>query len=88
MKFDDPLACAHALLSTLVGRPGTDPTPTERDEIRRGQDRAMDALRRALTAGYERGQLRIDHKLEPLRDRPDFQALLLDLAFPVEPFAR
>jgi eukaryotic-like serine/threonine-protein kinase len=25
--------------------------------------------------------------LDPLRDRPDFRALMLDLAFPSEPFA-
>jgi hypothetical protein len=25
--------------------------------------------------------------LDPLRNRPDFQALMMDLAFPTEPFA-
>jgi hypothetical protein len=29
-----------------------------------------------------------DHDLDPLRPRPDFQMLMMDLAFPYEPFAR
>ena len=29
-----------------------------------------------------------DPDFDPLRSRPDFQALLMDLAFPVDPFAR
>ena len=32
--------------------------------------------------------LRTDPDLDPLRSRPDFQALMLDLAFPAESFAR
>jgi tetratricopeptide (TPR) repeat protein/predicted Ser/Thr protein kinase len=83
------LACALALLSTLVGRPEVAPSPIEQAEIRGYQDRAMDALRRAIAvAGHPRWKIRTDHDLDPLRPRPDFQALMLDLAFPADPFAR
>ena len=29
-----------------------------------------------------------DHDLDPLRSRPDFQALMRDLAFPAHPFSK
>jgi hypothetical protein len=29
-----------------------------------------------------------DHGLDPLRTRADFRALMLDLVFPADPFAR
>jgi hypothetical protein len=48
----------------------------------------MGELRRTLSAGYPRVLLPGDHDLDSLRDRPDFRALLLDLAFPADPFAR
>jgi hypothetical protein len=52
-------------------------------------DRAMEALRRAIAAGYRnRDLLDRDHGLDPLRTRADFRALMLDLAFPADPFAR
>jgi hypothetical protein len=31
--------------------------------------------------------LRFDLSFDPLRSRPDFQALMMDLAFPADPFA-
>jgi eukaryotic-like serine/threonine-protein kinase len=52
-------------------------------------DRAMAVLRIAVAAGYrDAAGLRTDPDLAPLRDRPDFRLLLLDLSFPAEPFAR
>ena len=41
----------------------------------------------------KRGYLSIDAyrgetALDPLRDRPDFRLLMMDLAFPAEPFAQ
>jgi serine/threonine-protein kinase len=51
-------------------------------------DRAMVALRQAIAGGFRMmARLRTEEDLAPLRSRPDFQALLLDLAFPAEPFA-
>jgi eukaryotic-like serine/threonine-protein kinase len=82
------LADAYAHLSTLVGRPGTEPSPAQRAEIRSHQDRAIDCLRRAVAEGYRSlDNIRRDRDLEPLSSHPDFQALLLDLAFPADPFA-
>jgi eukaryotic-like serine/threonine-protein kinase len=80
------LACAHALLARIASEPGSGMGAAE------GQaeaDRAMDSLRRAVAAGYGNlTHMRVDPDLDPLRSRPDFQMLLMDLAFPIEPFAR
>jgi hypothetical protein len=49
----------------------------------------MDALRRAVAAGYRDASLMIrDADLRPLRSREDFRALAGDLGFPSDPFAR
>jgi serine/threonine-protein kinase len=70
------LACCHALLGGAAAAPA---------EL----DRAMAVLRQAVAAGYRSLDcMRRDPDLDPLRPRPDFGALLLDLAFPAEPFAR
>jgi hypothetical protein len=61
--------------------------PAGRDDTLPFADRALDALRRAVTAGFRNAANRDDHDLDPLRDRPDFRLLLMDLAFPAEPFA-
>ena len=52
-------------------------------------ERAMEMLRRAVAAGYwDIAWMRRDPDLDPLRPRADFQVLLLDLAFPADPFTR
>jgi serine/threonine-protein kinase len=52
-------------------------------------DRAIVALRRAVAAGFRNGALwRRDPDLDPLRSRPDFQLLMMDVQFPDDPFAR
>jgi serine/threonine-protein kinase len=55
-------------------------------------DEAMDALRRAVAAGFrDPDRLRRDIDLDPLRSRADFRSLTLQMtdgAFPDEPFAR
>jgi tetratricopeptide (TPR) repeat protein len=49
---------------------------------------AVAALRRAAATGFhEASALAEGPYLTPLRDRPDFRILLLDLAFPPDPFA-
>ena len=50
---------------------------------------AMAALRRAVAAGY-RDAVAIgrDRTFDALRSRRDFQLLLMDLAFPADPFVR
>jgi hypothetical protein len=48
----------------------------------------MTALRRAAVRGIKSfDYYRTDPNLDPLRDRDDFRALLMDLAFPADPFA-
>jgi tetratricopeptide (TPR) repeat protein len=55
--------------------------------------RALALLSAARSTGFFRGperltMLRDDPDLGPLRDRPDFRLLLMDLAMPADPFAR
>jgi serine/threonine-protein kinase len=80
------LACGHALLAGLAAEPGSGMTaPEGRVEA----DLAMEWLRRAIAGGYRNIPImRIDPDLDPLRSRPDFQLLMMDLEFPDDPFAR
>jgi tetratricopeptide (TPR) repeat protein len=78
------IACAYCLWS-VAGQDGAI-DPSER-EARAG--RAVDALRRAAAVGhYDAWRLGRDPAVDPLRRRRDFQELLLDLAFPTDPFGR
>jgi serine/threonine-protein kinase len=81
------LACSRAGLAAVAGRPGSGLTAVEG---RTEADRAMDDLRRASATGLPRSLLLMsfDRGLDPLRSRPDFQVLMMDLAFPHDPFAR
>ncbi len=80
------MACCHAALAGLAGRPGSGVSAAERE----GEaEKAMAVLRQAVTMGYRNpDDYRTESALDPLRDRPDFQLLMMDLAFPAEPFAR
>jgi serine/threonine protein kinase/tetratricopeptide (TPR) repeat protein len=79
-------ACCHAALAGLAGATGSLVPPGQ------GQaeaDQAMDRLRRAVGMGYRNlDALRTEAALGPLRDRADFRALMMDLAFPEPVFAR
>jgi tetratricopeptide (TPR) repeat protein/tRNA A-37 threonylcarbamoyl transferase component Bud32 len=78
------LACAYSLWSA-AGRGGVGPTTAEREAR---AVRAVAALRRAVTAGYiDLDHMSRDADLDPLRSRPDFQGMMMDLAFPADPFA-
>jgi serine/threonine-protein kinase len=87
--YDEPLyylAGCHALLGAAAGVPGSG-LPAEDGPVELG--RGLDALRRAIAAGYRDVHwMRRDPDLDPLRARPDFRLLMLDLAFPAQPFAR
>jgi tetratricopeptide (TPR) repeat protein len=77
-------ARAHALIGSLAPR-----TTESADDAQSHLDAALSLLQRAVAAGYhDAGILSTDHALDPLRSRPDFQLLLLDVSFPREPFAR
>ncbi len=77
-------SCCHAGLAGLAARPGSGVSAGE------GQaelDRAMSWLRRAVALGYRNPDAyRNESALDPIRDRPDFRLLMMDLAFPTEPF--
>ena len=78
-------AACHASLSSLAGLPGSGISGGERDAE---ADRGMALLRLAATMGYrDPATYRTETALAPLRDRPDFRLLVLDLAFPKDPFA-
>ena len=49
----------------------------------------MALLHQAVAMGYRSADAyRNEDALDPLRDRPDFRLLMMDLAFPADPFAR
>jgi len=80
------LACCHAELASAAGRDGSGISAGS-GETEAGK--AMDLLRRAVTEGYRKADVMAQETaLDPLRNRPDFQLLMMDLAFPAEPFAR
>jgi serine/threonine-protein kinase len=79
------LAGYHARLAAVARSPDSGVSAAEGAVE---ADRAMAALRRAVAAGFrDAGQLRTDLEFEPIRDRDDFRLLIMDLAFPAEPFA-
>jgi serine/threonine-protein kinase len=80
------LACTNAVLADIAIEPVSGMTAAEG---RAAAERAMEWLHRAVARGYRNVALmRRDHDLDPLRSRPDFQLLMMDLAFPDDPFAR
>jgi serine/threonine-protein kinase len=74
------LACALSLLSVHGG------TTAERAAL---NDRAMETLRLAVKHGFsDRALVREDPDMAPLRHRPEYRLVLLDLDFPADPFSR
>jgi serine/threonine protein kinase/tetratricopeptide (TPR) repeat protein len=74
------LACLQARLSGLVGSGQTALTAPQQAERLRYQDQAMEALRKAIAAGYhDPAELKQDTGLDSLRSRQDFQKLLAGL---------
>jgi WD40 repeat protein len=72
------LACTYSNLSTLVEPGSAPPTVAEREAL---ANRALETLRRSLASGMSDFALMDrDHDLDPLRDRSDFRALLLESA--------
>jgi WD40 repeat protein len=72
------LACVYTKLSRLRQEAGSPLTATERESM---AVRAIDALRRSFAADQKDWALvDRDPDLDPLRDRPDFRALMQQLA--------
>lgn len=79
------LACCHAALAGAAqgNAPGISASEAEAEA-----GRAMNLLRRAITEGYRDGtEMAREFALNSVRQRADFQLLMLDLAFPDRPFA-
>jgi hypothetical protein len=84
-------ACAHAALARLAlqeqGRP-----PAERQRLAdRDLERALALLDKARSGDEFKEMIRLDEIrkeriLDPLRSHPRFRLLMLDLAFPDDPF--
>jgi tetratricopeptide (TPR) repeat protein len=79
-------AGAHAALAGLAGRDGSGVSAAEATSE---ADTAMALLHRAISMGHRNSDAyRIEDALDPLRNRSDFELLIMDLAFPAEAFAR
>ena len=77
------LAGCHARLGGIAGTAGSGLSAAEgAAEL----DRAMVVLRRAVAAGYRNVTwMKRDPDLDPLRARPDFRLLMMDLAYADRP---
>jgi tetratricopeptide (TPR) repeat protein len=78
------LTCARSRLASLADQPGSGVTALEG---RAEGDRAVSTFAKAIKAGYANlAHCQTDSDLDPIRSRPDFQLLMMDLAFPSNPF--
>ena len=79
-------AGAHAALAGLAGQDGSGVSAAEATSE---AETAVALLRKAVGVGYRNPDAyRTEDALDPLRGRPDFRLLMLDVVFPAEPFAR
>ena len=78
-------ASCRGSLAGLAGAAGPGVSPAEGAAH---AEAAMALLRRAVACGYrELDHIRAEPGLDPLRSRDDFRLLMMDMGFPVEPFA-
>ena len=77
-------AGCHAMLASVAGRAGSGIAGPERSSE---EEAAMVILRRIIAGGYHDSELIDESSLDPLRSRPDFRLLMMDVAFPADPFA-
>jgi tetratricopeptide (TPR) repeat protein len=80
------LACCHASLSGIAAQ---EHARNSSAEVGLEVGQALSALQRAIALGYRSlPAIRSEPGLAPVLVRPEFDPLMRDLAFPVEPFAR
>jgi hypothetical protein len=81
------MACCHSLIAGAAPEPGSGLTPAEG---RAEAERAVSGVREAFARGYSNLEWvrHGDPDLKPIRRRPEFQMLIMDLIMPVDPFAR
>jgi tetratricopeptide (TPR) repeat protein len=80
------MACGRSLIAGAASTAGSGLTAAE---ARAEAELAVAGVRRAFDAGYLNlaWVRRDDPDLKPIRSRPDFQLLMMDLDFPADPFA-
>ncbi len=79
------LAGNHALIAAVAGVPGSGISALAAETEAK---RAVECLRKPLAAGYHTAaELRADPDFHAILGRADFENMLLDLQFPVDPFA-
>jgi serine/threonine-protein kinase len=79
------LACCQAGLSSLSGQAGSG---ISAESASAEADRAVDSLKKAAKMGYRNATaVQNQPRLDPIRARPNFHVLMMDLKFPAEPFA-
>ena len=72
----------------LAGLAGTAGSGVSAAEAASEADAAIALLKKAVAMGYRIADaVRTESALDPLRDRPDFRLLMMDLAMPADPFA-
>ncbi len=86
-------AAAHAALSDAIRRDRSLTPDARAQGVATQLAAALEQIGRARRAPAYRDARRLYHRLgdrdfEPLREQPAFQVLLMDLAFPAQPFAR
>ena len=78
-------ACCRGSLAGLAGAAGSGVSAAEGTAH---AEAAMALLRRAVAGGYrDLDHFQAEPGLDPLRSRDDFRLMMMDLAFPDEPFA-
>jgi len=83
------LACVYAPPSALAVRQSASPTSDRAGDPAALAAKAVDELRRAMAAHYPfASPFRTARDLDCLRTRLEFQLLVLDVAFQVDPFTQ
>ena len=79
-------ACCHAELSALAGRDNSGVLAADEETEARA---ALGLLQSAASGGYRNvAHYRTEQALAPIRARPDFRLIIMDLDFPVKSFAQ